>query len=296
MKIIELDYRNIEKSQEPISICLGYFDGVHPGHIKIIKNALLNAHHKIGVLTFKEPISKYIDNGKGVEILTSIDDKSRLLSRYNVDYLYILNIDEKFTHYSPIEFIDKILKQLEVNEVFTGEDYRFGYKGEGDNSLLKKYFKTNVTPLEKINDEKISTRTIIKYLKEGKIPEVTKLLGRPYEIKGKVAKGNHVGHSIGFPTMNIELSHDYVIPKYGVYKVLAFIHGVPRVAIANVGVHPSIKERETPVLEVHVPNLDEDLYGTLIYVVFLDFIREEKKFDSLEELTKQIKEDLAKIY
>ena len=292
MKRINLDYHHIEKRNEPIAMCLGYFDGMHIGHMKLIKEALLNTKYPLSLLTFSEPISKLINNGKNPEVITSIDDKVRYLSRFDIDSLFVLTIDRDFLELSPLDFINKILLPLNIKDIFVGEDYRFGKNRAGDPALLKEYFNVHIVKLEKDENEKISANKIKSLIQDGKMNEVRALLGRTYEVQGIVEEGNHIGTTLGFPTMNIALKDEYVIPKYGVYKVLIYVSGIPYTAIANIGVHPSIKARKSPILEVFIPNFNKEVYGNMVYVNFLEFIREEKKFASLEELKAQINKDI----
>ena len=295
MKIIKLKYDKIQLIEPRLSICLGYFDGVHLGHEELILNASILTSNPLGLLTFDRPVSDFINNGKSNEVITSVDDKIRLLNHYQLDYLIVLEIDKDFLNYSPLEFINKILIPLGVKEVFCGEDYTFGKKALGNISLLKQYFNVSSFELIKIDNEKVSTQTIIKYIKQGDIKTANKLLGHPYEVVGNIKHGYGRGAKIGFPTANLDLNANYVIPKFGVYKCVAYVRGVPHVAIVNVGVHPTVGSLDKPLIEVHIPNFTQITYGMIIYLVFIDFVREEKKFNNVDELKKQIQEDLMTV-
>ena len=294
MKVVQLDYKHIEKRDEPISICLGYFDGVHLGHINIINEARKKSELPIGILTFDKPISTYIDNHKSKEVLTSLDDRFRIISRYSLDYYFVLHIDADFVNMEADDFIN-ILKDLNVKKVFVGTDYHFGKNQAGDASLLRKHFDVVEVDLVNFNNEKISTQKIIDHLKNGEVKDANALMGRAYEMMGVITKGHQVGKTIGFPTANVKLATNYVIPKYGVYKTIAYISGIPHISLTNVGVHPTINQENEPVVEVHIPNYSSDDYNKTIYLEFVDFIREEKKFDRIEDLKKQILEDLKKL-
>lgn len=295
MKTIVLDYRNVRERKTPLALCLGYFDGIHLGHEKIILTARAESDLTVGVLTFDQPISKFIGNGKSTSVLTSVEDRARLLARLGVDRLYILKIDAAFAELSPDEFIEKVLRKLNVREVYSGTDYRFGRKAEGTPALLSKYFRTRTVSLYDIEGKKVSTSRIKMLLKEGNVEKAGELLGRTYELKGTVVSGEGFGSTIGYPTANLELDADYVIPKYGVYKTLCYVSGVPHLSITNVGVHPSVGELPAPVVEVHIPGIRAPLYGRTLYVDFLSFVRPEKKFSSPEELKEQIDKDLASL-
>ncbi len=295
MKTIELDYQNIPSLNEELCLCLGYFDGVHRGHQKLLLEARKHSSKKIGVLTFDRPVSSLLNNGKSKEIITSNNDKIRIISRLGIDYLFIVKIDKNFLSFSPEDFINKILKKLGVIEVYVGEDYRFGKAALGDNSLLRKYFDVTEVNLLLDNGQKLSSSNIISHIKNGEIMSANKELGHNYQISGKVVEGHHRGISLGFPTENIELSSNYVIPKYGVYKTIIYISGIPHLSITNVGVHPTVGKEDKPVFEVHIPNYKSDDYGKTVYLEFLDFVREEKVFNTVEELKAQISSDLKSI-
>ena len=292
MKTIELDYQNIPSLNEELCLCLGYFDGVHRGHQKLLLEARKNSSKKIGVLTFDKPVSSLLENGKSKEIITSNEDKIRIISRLGIDYLFIIKIDKNFLSFSPEDFIDKILKKLGIIEIYVGEDYRFGKAALGDNSLLRKYFDVTEVNLLLDNGQKLSSSNIISHIKNGEIMSANKELGHNYQVSGKVVEGHHRGNSLGFPTENIELSSNYVVPKFGVYKTIIYISGIPHFSITNVGIHPTVGKEDKPVFEVHIPNYKSDDYGKTVYLEFLDFVREEKNFNNIEELKSQISSDL----
>lgn len=286
---------NIEEIKEPIAICLGYFDGLHLGHKKIISNAIQNSGLPIGILTFDVPVSSFINNGKSNEVLTSLDDRFRILSHDDIKYYFVFHLSKEFLALSPIEFIKKVLLKLNVKEVFVGEDYRFGKGHEGNIELLKKYFKVNVSSLVYLDNQKVSTQEIVKLIKEGNIKEASSYLGRHYQVMGVIVEGQHLGMKLGFPTANIKLSTNYVIPKYGVYKTIAFISGIPHISLTNVGVHPTVNEREEAIIETHIPNYTSDDYNKTIYLEFVEFIRPEMKFESLSDLVLQIEKDMKSL-
>ena len=295
MKTFQIDYHNIEVPDEEISICLGYFDGVHLGHQKLINEAIKNSSLKVALLTFNKPVSTLLNNNKSKEILTSLDDRFKLISRLGVDYYYVLHIDKDFLDLKAIDFVN-MLKKMHVKNVFVGEDYRFGFNKEGNIEFLKRYFNVYAIALLEIDGKKVDSQNIISLLKEGNIKDANRLLNHHYLISGIIASGHQEGTKLGFKTANLKLNVNYVLPKLGVYKVIAYIEGFPKLAIANVGVHPSINKEKYPLVEVHIPNFDKDIYGKNISVEFLQFVREEKRFSNLEELKKQIAKDVQTLY
>ena len=296
MKVIRQKYSTPFKPvANNVSIILGYFDGVHLGHQLLIEVARENAKNPLVIMTFAKPVASFIKNQKSDDVLTSLDDRFKLISRYNVDYYYVLDIDEKFLNLSAEEFI-KILQSMNVKEIFCGVDYRFGKGRLGDPNLLAKYFTVFSVPTVNKFHEKVSSFDIKNRIKNGDLQHANDLLGHNYIITGTVIHGKELGRSIGFPTMNIKLSDNYVLPKFGVYKAVAYIEGMPHLSIVNVGLNPTVENREIPSIEVHVKEYHQQNYTETIQIEFLEFIREEKKFASIEELKKQIAEDTKRVF
>ena len=295
MKTILLDYRKPTERFDALSLCLGYFDGVHKGHQALIKYARKNAKYILGLLTFSKPISTLIDNGKSVEVLTSLDDRFKIISKLGVDYYFVTQIDKDFTKLSDEKFIE-MLRKMHVKEIFVGSDFRYGAKALGTISKLKDYFDVYVIDLENDNGEKISTQGIIKLIQNGEIEKANNLLGHNYNIVGSLVSGNHIGTRIGFPTLNLKLSDNYLLPKYGVYKTICYIDNVPHVSITNVGVKPTVGEGNKAGIEIHLKDFKGEVKCDVINVEFLKFIRPEQKFFSIEELKKQISIDIKEVF
>ena len=295
MKTILMNYIKPCSRFESLSICLGYFDGVHLGHQKLIKYARKNAKYTLGLLTFDKPISTLVDNNKKTEVLTSLDDRFKIISKFGVDYYFVLQIDEAFINLSDLEFVE-MLKEMNVKEIFVGKDYTYGKNASGTIYTLQDYFDVKVLDLEEIDGEKVSTQRIGKLLQNGEVKKANDLLGHNYQISGTLERGNHIGTTIGFPTINLKLSTNYLLPKFGVYKTICYVDNVPHISITNVGIRPTIGDKNSPVVEVHLKGLKGEIKGDVINVEFIDFIREERKFSSLEELKSQIEEDVRKVF
>lgn len=295
MKTILVDYKNIEPRFESLSMCLGYFDAVHLGHQKLIKYARKNAKNLLGLLTFDKPVSSIIKNGKSQEVITSLDDRFKIISKLGVDYYFVFKLEKAFLELSDMEFIN-LLKKMNVKEVFVGKDFRYGKDQKGTIYTLQDYFEVHVIEIEKIDDKKVSTEDIKNLIKNGDVLTASKLLDRNYSITGTIVPGNQIGRTIGFPTINLKLNDNYVLPKFGVYKTICYVDNVPHIAIANVGVRPTIKERNTPNIEVHLKNFKGEIKGDYVILEFVEFIREEMKFDNLEDLKSQIQKDLKLVF
>ena len=172
--------------------------------------------------------------------------------------------------------------------------YRFGKDGEGDAKYLKNFFDVEVVELEKIDNIKISSKKIREYIESGKMEKAQALLGRPYRIAGLVVEGNHNGRKIDFPTANLELDYPYVFPKEGVYIGYGYFMSRRRKAIIAVGTHPTVNQLLKPIIEVHIIDFNENLYGRELYVDFISYIRPIKQFESLEQLREQLLKDEEK--
>ena len=293
MKTIYIKYGEKIDNIGPISICLGYFDGIHQGHRKLILKAL-ECKEKVAFLTFdKSPSDVY----KGIEspILTSIEDKEEILEKLHVDYLVCLKNDKALLDVSPSDFIDNILLPLGVKNVICGFDYHFGKNRVGDYSFLKEYggqsfnnFKVDEVVFE---GKKISSTLIRELILNGEIEKANYLLEKDYTIKGEVIKGNQIGRKLNFPTINIEMKHNYLLPPNGVYASLVFIDGIKYYSVTNVGVHPTVGASNRILIESYIFDFSQEIYGKSVSLSFKKFIRHERDFSSSNELKKQISKD-----
>ncbi len=292
---------NISKKYKNSIILIGNFDGLHLGHQKLFKLAKKYKKRyssKIGVLTF-EPMPKMFFNPQLKNFrISNLNQKIENLSKLNVDFVIIKKFNNKFSKTKSISFIKETLgKRINPKFIFVSNNFKFGNKREGDVKQLIKYEKLYkykiIKPQPLIVKKKIISSSLIrKYLQNGKLKDVNKLLKRNWSIDGKVQKGKQLGKKIGFPTANIDIN-DYVLAKPGVYGVKArkmnesnYITG-----IANLGYRPTFNGKKI-LLEVHLFNFSGNLYNKYLRVEFLKFIREEKKFKNVEQLKKQINIDL----
>lgn len=288
MKIIEATFENIKETFDGV-LLLGNFDGVHKGHVELVKTAL-DLTDNIAVLLFKNhPLDVFKPEEKH-HLLTTLDDKIRRFRNLGVDTFYVIENTIEFYNHSKDEFIE-FLKRINPSKIVVGEDYTFGKGKEGNINNLKEHFPTHIVPLLKINNEKVGTYQIKELLKKGDIESANNLLGYNYEIKGKIIKGYGNGRTIGFPTANLELKDNYLLPKNGVYKALVYVRGIPHYAITNVGKNPTVGLLKHQIVESYIKDINEDLYGESIYVAFIEYLRDEKKFDSLDDLKAQLEKD-----
>ena len=292
---------NIKNKHKNSVIIIGNFDGIHLGHQKVIEQAKKKAKKNkltFGLITFEPmPVMFFNSNIKNHRI-NSLEQKNNQLKKYNLDFIIIIKFNRLFSLLSPNHFIKKIIcEKIRAKYVFVSKNFKFGKKRQGNITTLKKFqksygFKTIITsPLKKIR-KTISSTLIRKKISLGKIQETNKLLSRPWCIKGKVLRGSRRGRKIGFPTCNLKLM-DYVVPKLGVYSVIVETEYFKKKGIANIGYRPTFNGQNL-LLEVNIFGINKNLYNKEIKVNFIKFIRPEKKFKGLEQLKKQIKEDIIK--
>ena len=283
-------------------ILIGNFDGIHLGHQKLFRLAKRYKKKylsKIGVLTF-EPMPKMFFNSSLKNFrLSNLNQKIENLNKLNVDFVITKKFNRKFSKTKSISFIKEILgKKINPKFIFVSNNFRFGNKREGNVKQLIKYEKLckykiiKPQPLS-IKKKIISSSLIRKYLQNGKLNDVNKLLKRNWSIDGKVKKGKQLGKKIGFPTANINIK-DYVLAKPGVYAVKVRKIKNPKYikGIANLGYQPTFDGKKI-LLEVHLFNFSGNLYNKYLRVEFLKFIRAEKKFKNVDQLKKQINIDLS---
>ncbi len=283
------------------AIALGFFDGIHTAHQKIIESAVryakLNNLVPI-VLSFdKSPLEILTD--EDVFYLTDKEDKEEIITSLGASAEF-LPTDNALLSMEPEEFIKKILVgKYNIKYAACGYNYRFGKNGQGNTQLLTEAgkchgFEVRVAPCETYEDESISSSRIKKLLAEGNVTLATALLGRNFFIKGIVSEGKKLGRKIGFPTANVYFNDKTVHLKNGVYKTVVTSDGKSYKAITNVGTNPTVCDK-TLRAETYIPEFDGDLYGKEIKIEFTDFIRPEIKFENIEKLQTQIKEDLKNL-
>lgn len=287
---MEIIYLNKEIDfKDDISLCLGYFDGVHKGHLSLINKAL-RSKYKSSILTF-DNLSKHN------YVLTSLDDRLKIFENLNLDYVFVLTFNDEIKNLTREEFMNHYILRLNPKEIIVGEDYTFGKNKMGDNNYLKTFhnFRLIISEDYTYYRKKISTSYIMSLIQNGKIKIANKLLSRPYKIKGKVVEGLHNGHKINYPTLNLKLNDNYLLPKIGVYKGYVLYKGEKYLSMINVGTHPTIAQLDSNLVEAHIINKNIDLYNEDIDIEFISFLRGEIKFASLQELENQLDYDKNRI-
>ncbi|MCH1623739.1 bifunctional riboflavin kinase/FAD synthetase [Fredinandcohnia quinoae] len=284
----------------PTVLALGYFDGVHLGHQKVINTAKKIADDKgiaCSVMTFDPHPSVVLGKGdKPVEYITSLTKKEALFKDLQIDYLYIVNFSREFANLLPQQFVDQYIIDLNARHVVAGFDFTYGHLGKGTMETLPVQSRGEFThtTVEKLscNNEKVSSTLIKEHIRQGEMSNVKSLLGRNYTVSGMVINGEKRGRTIGFPTANVKVDPDFIVPKLGVYAVRIQVKSKWYFGVCNIGLKPTFHEnKKTPSIEVHIFNFNENIYDERVMIEWYERIRSEKKFPSIDELVKQIEQD-----
>ena len=283
-------------------ITIGNFDGVHKGHQYLFKQVIDKAKQINGtsvIMTF-EPHPLKALGISGLPLITRRDQKLELIKECGVDVILCIPFNKEFAAIPPLEFIEDILvNKIGIKAIITGPDYSFGKDRKGNADLLIKEgkrlgFETIISTWTHVNggeNERISSTSIREIVMAGEVDQACKYLGAPYQIRGKVIKGRQRGGSqIGFPTANIKL-HDELCPKAGVYAVTVESIKGNFYGVANIGFAPTFDDYQFNI-EVHILDFDHDIYDSRIRFNMIKRIRDEKKFNNIEELSGQIKKDI----
>ncbi|WP_188992491.1 bifunctional riboflavin kinase/FAD synthetase [Paenibacillus nasutitermitis] len=304
MKIISLQYpvQDTEpvKTALPKTLAIGYFDGVHKGHQNVIRRSV-EAARKAGlqsaVMTFYPHPKEVLGQGEQyVNGLTPLEEKVNRFRSLGVDVTYIVQFNLDFSAVTPAQFVEHVLRPLQVRKAVVGFDFSFGARGAGKADTLAEMGGPDISveivdPLL-IDGKKVSSTLIRQALAEGKPEQAEQLLGEPYHVQGTVVHGEGRGSKIGFPTANLETKAAYVIPRQGVYAIMAEWDGKRIPGVLNIGVKPTFHDNLTkPVMEAHLLDFAGDIYGQSITIHFISFLRTEKKFNSIDELVAQIHAD-----
>jgi riboflavin kinase / FMN adenylyltransferase len=286
----------------PSLVCaLGYFDGVHLGHQKVIleaKNKAFELRMKSAVMTFNPHPSVVLGKStKHVRYISPLEDKILLFEELGIDFVFIVDFSLAFAHLLPQEFIDQYIINLNIKHVVAGFDFSYGKMGKGTMETLpfhsRNEFSYTVIPKLTVEGEKISSTLIRQLIADGKMEALTKLLGRYYQTSGKVIHGDKRGRTIGFPTANVELRGDYLLPPLGVYAVRFKVEGHWYLGVCNVGYKPTFKAESEglPSIEVHIFDFNKDIYEQDVEIEWHSYLRIEHKFNGISELVKQISMD-----
>lgn len=303
-KLIRSFY-NITPKFQGAALTIGNFDGVHLGHQELIQHVIAKAkalNVPSMVITFEphpfEFFKVHDTANHAIPRLTRFREKFYWLAKTGVDAVLILPFNQKLANKPASDFVtDYLANALKAKHIVVGDDFRFGHKRQGDFSLLKQLgnelgFSVEAMPTLKVDDERVSSTRVRAALASDQHELVRRLLGRPYSMQGRIRWGDQRGRVLGFPTANIFL-HRTLTPVQGVYTV--YVHNIsdhPWPGVANVGVRPTVDGTRS-LLEVHLLDFTQDIYGRYVEVEFCEKLRDEVRFPSLDLLKEQIAADVA---
>ncbi|ADQ14752.1 bifunctional riboflavin kinase/FAD synthetase [Halanaerobium hydrogeniformans] len=299
MQIITSEnYDNFRENNSVIAI--GAFDGLHKGHQLIIEKCIETAKLNqlpSAVLSFNPHPLEVIPDQTPPPALVSRKQKLSILENMGLDYYFEQKFDEEFAGLSAVEFVENILtEKLKLDTVVVGSDFRFGKNNEANVEILNKLadihgFKTKIISQLNANEDRISSTRIRNLLQKGKLNKAEELLGRPFQICGRVVHGKKIGRKLGFPTANLKLESDYVLPPLGVYAVEVHYKGQRFCGAANIGDNPTFNGVNTS-FEIFILDFKDKLYQKRLCVDLVEYIRPEKEFADVEELKEQMRKDV----
>ena len=299
MKVIR-DFNDIPPEFRDAYVTIGNFDGVHLGHIPILKKLIDEAHgehRKALVITF-DPHPKRVlhPDIKPFYLITSLEEKIKLLEDAGIDGLILIPFDLEFAKTTAEAFVNKILwDKLHIRKIFIGHDYSFGKNKAGNEAFLssrgkKLGFDVDVIHAVKLGDETVSSTRLRYAILNGNVKIAARLLGRPYNVSGMVVPGKSRGAALGIPTANIKPDKE-LLPAQGVYAVLVDLKGKRYQGVLNIGFNPTFSDKELSI-EVFLFDFAGDIYGEKLNVLFVERLRDEIKFAKPEQLVEQIKKDI----
>ena len=297
MKIItELDKLNI---REKTAVAIGKFDGIHVGHKELLSKILEKKKDglKATVFTF-DPSPEEFFVGHSVPQLFTREEKLKAFQELGVDILVMFPLNDETAATDPEEFVRRILvNELNAGFIAAGSDVSFGDKGKGDSKLLERLgkelsYELCIIDKVKIDGEEVSSTRVRNAVSDGDMDLTERLLGTKYSISGIVEHGNHLGHTIGVPTVNILPPSMKLLPPYGVYSSTVKIGKNEFKGMTNIGRKPTVSEKEKVGVETYIYDFDRDVYGEYIEVVLHSFVRPEIKFENMEQLKLQIQQDI----
>lgn len=305
VKVIKINHPHqyVQTEFPELAIALGYFDGVHLGHQLVIKEAIKKArdhhHHgwKSAVMTFDPHPSVVLGKSdQRVSYITPLPTKIELMEKLGIDYLFVVHFTPEFANLLPQEFIDQYIIAFNVKHVVAGFDYAYGRMGKGNMETIpfhsRGMFESTMVPKFVLDEEKVSSTRIRAELQSGNVEVLPTLLGRHYSTTGIVVHGDKRGRTIGFPTANIDVVEEYILPPTGVYAVKIKIGQTWYSGVCNRGYKPTFnQEQNKQTIEVHVFDFNNQIYDETVIVEWHLRLRAEQKFNGIEQLVTQIEKD-----
>ncbi len=288
-------------SQNKLAVALGFFDGVHLGHAALLERVKIRAEEQKAepaVLSFDVHPDTLVF-GKDMSLINSAAEREAIIRRcFGIEKTIFLHFNRELMQMPWEQFISSAAEELNIAAVVVGHDFSFGYHGEGTPERLKVWcsehgLSCDVIPAVRLDGRIISSTEIRRLLLEGEMEEANRLLGHPHCLSDVIRSGYHLGTKLGSPTINMVFPHDVIVPRYGVYATKVVLDdGSVHSAVTNVGVRPTFSETDRVSVESHLLDFEGDLYRRHARVDFYHFQRQERRFDTEQELTVQIREDM----
>lgn len=280
-------------------LAIGVFDGVHVGHRHLIEELTDKASSTgklAGVVTFRTHPAEFLNSYSNIQYLTSLGQRIKLLEDIGVDFVVPVVFDQEFSELRAKDFIVLLQRQLKMTGIVIGEDFAMGHKREGDTKTLVNMgkhmgFSVDVVDLLANSDSLITSTVIRKMIGMGKVEEASMFLGRNFVLEGKVVRGAGRGSGLGFPTANIETEKKMLLPGDGIYATWVDFDNKRYMASTSIGTRPTFDETERTI-EAHLLDFSTDIYGQLIRLEFIKLLRDEEKYDTVDELLVQIAKDV----
>ena len=280
-------------------VTIGVFDGVHLGHRHLLQTLIESAHkfgNSAGVVTFKNHPATIVNPNFRPNFLTSIDDRIQLLQSSGVDFIAPVTFDEYVASLTAIDFIKLLQEGIGMKGLVVGPDFCMGRNREADVSKLltlgkEMGFSLQVVSVQESNGISVRSTTLRKLIAQGDINTVSLMLGRPFSFSGKIVAGFKRGREIGFPTANIEIKDGMVIPKNGIYSTIAHLGNRKLMSATSIGTRPTFDDGER-VIETYILDFNEDIYGQILRLEFIEHIRDEIAYGTVKELVNQIRQDV----
>ena len=286
--------------KENVIYALGFFDGVHLGHQALLTACRHLAFGKgcaAGVVTFANHPDTLV-TARTPLLINTVEERQRMLLGFGIRHITVLPFDEKLMNMPWTLFLEDLIEKGAAGFV-CGDDFRFGFRGEGNARLLADFCRERelpwaVVPAQTLDGVRVSSTHIRQLLETGEMAKAVRFLGHPHEITGTVVSGRRLGRTIGIPTANIRLSEGVVCPKHGVYACKAVVDGREHSAVTNIGNRPTVGGHHVTV-EAWLLDFEGDLYGKELRLLFHAFLRPEEKFDSLAQLQAEIQKNAQQV-
>jgi riboflavin kinase/FMN adenylyltransferase len=298
-----LDSLTLARPDRPTCLTIGGFDGVHRGHQRVIKGLVETARrqgYRSAVLTFSPLPKQVLGTPKPHYYLTTREERARLLHVLGIELVITHPFDEHVRAIRAADFVEMLIRHLDVREVWVGADFALGYRREGDLPFLRALGKARGYAVHQVDflavdGMLVSSSLIRQAIGEGRVEDARRLLGRPFRLGGRVVVGDRRGRQLGFPTANLQIWSEHAYPRAGVYAGRAHVGGASFPAAVNIGVRPTVTSQTQTVIEAHLLDFSGDLYDQELWLDFVARLRDEVKFDSLEQLVAQVQQDIARI-